>query len=82
MFTFVTVGPPRYKPRRFDVKATITYSTKRGSSEAQFFIASEITGISEAEPPQEPQASPHDEGNPALLALPIFAEDFGRTSCP
>ena len=41
---------------------------KPGASEAQFFIDSEITGISEADLPQVPQPAPLDEGNPPLLA--------------
>ena len=41
---------------------------KAGTSEPQFFIASEITGISEADPPQGSQPAPLDEAKPGLLA--------------
>jgi DNA-binding NtrC family response regulator len=41
---------------------------KAGTGEAQFFIDSEIAGISEANPPQVPEAGLLDEGNLPLLA--------------
>jgi DNA-binding NtrC family response regulator len=41
---------------------------KEGTSEAQFFIDSEIAGISEADTPQVSGAAPLAEGNLPLLA--------------
>lgn len=39
-----------------------------GTSEAQFFVDAEIAGISEADPPQMPEAAPLDKGDLPLLA--------------
>lgn len=41
---------------------------KAGASEAQFFVDSEIAGISEADPGAVPEPVPLDESNPPLLA--------------
>jgi DNA-binding NtrC family response regulator len=41
---------------------------KAGTAEAQFFIDSEIAGISEADPPQVLETAPIDEPNHPLLA--------------
>lgn len=41
---------------------------KAGTGETQFFIDSEIAGISEADPPQAPEAAPLDEDKLSPLA--------------
>ena len=41
---------------------------KAGTSEAQFFVDSEIAGVSEADPPQVPETAPPEQGNLPLLA--------------
>ena len=41
---------------------------KAGTGEAQFFIDSEIAGISVADPPQAPEAAPLDEAKLSPLA--------------